>query len=82
MEYAWYSKVNVAAAGFSVTSRYALVVRGFFLLLAQVDPVVHFANSASVLLEATLEIGILYFVAPPQSSCTPLPQYKSKGSVL
>ena len=31
-----------------------------FLLLDQVDPVVHFANSASVLHEATLEIGILY----------------------
>ena len=29
MRYAWDSLVNVAAAGFSVTSRYALVVRGF-----------------------------------------------------
>ena len=35
MRYAWYSMVNVAAGGFSVTSRYALVVRGFscFLLM-------------------------------------------------
>ena len=36
-----------------------------FLLLVQVDPVVHFANSASEKLEATVEIGILYGVAPP-----------------
>ena len=31
-----------------------------FLLLDQVDPVAHFANSASVKLEATVEIGILW----------------------
>ena len=39
--------VNVAAANFPVTSRYAGVVR-IFLLLDHVDPVVHFANLASV----------------------------------
>ena len=36
-----------------------------FLLLDQVDPVVHFANSASVLHEATLETDLLCGVAPP-----------------
>ena len=48
MKYAWDSTVNVAAAGFSVTSRYALVVQWIFLLLHQSDPVLHFVNSASV----------------------------------
>ena len=47
MKYAWDPTVNIAAAGFRVTSRYALVVR-IFLLLVQVDAVVHFANSAPV----------------------------------
>ena len=35
-----------------------------FLLLDQVDPVVHFANSASEKFEATLEIGILCGIVP------------------
>ena len=34
-----------------------------FLLLDQVDPVVHFANSASVQLEETVEVGMLYGTA-------------------
>ena len=49
-----------------------------FLLLDQVDPVVHFANSASDKLEATVEIGKLHGKAPSSSSCIPLPQYKSQ----
>ena len=49
-----------------------------FLLLEQVDPVVHFANSASVQLKATVEIGTLCGIAHLQSSCTPLSQYKSQ----
>ena len=36
-----------------------------FLLLDQVDPVVHFANSASIELEATSEIGTLCGIVPP-----------------
>ena len=36
-----------------------------FLLLDQVDPVVHFANSASEKSEAPLEIGIPFGKAPP-----------------
>ena len=35
-----------------------------FLHLDQVDPVVHFASSASVQHEATMEIGTLYGMAP------------------
>ena len=38
-----------------------------FLLLDPVDLVVHFANSASEKLEATVETGILYGIAPPWS---------------
>ena len=49
-----------------------------FLLLDQVDLVVHFANSASEKLEATVEIGIFRGVAPPWSSCIPHSQYKSQ----
>ena len=48
MRYAWYSIVNVAAAGFSVTSRCALVVRGFSCFLLMLILFVHFASSASV----------------------------------
>ena len=36
-----------------------------FLHLDQVDPVVHFANSASIQIEATVEVGMLYGIAPP-----------------
>ena len=36
-----------------------------FLHLDQVNPVVHFANSASVQFVATLEIGILCGIVPP-----------------
>ena len=79
MRYAWYPVVDVAAAGIIVTSRCALVVWGFFLLLGQVDPVVHFANLASVQFEASLEIGIPCGTAPPLYSCIPLSQYKSKA---
>ena len=49
MRYAWYSKVNVAATRFS--RNFCPMRFGglrMFLLLDQVDPVVHFANSASV----------------------------------
>ena len=47
-----------------------------FLLLTHVDPVVHFANSGSEKLEATLEIGKLYGIAPPEFSYIPLSQCK------
>ena len=50
-----------------------------FLHLDQVDPVVHYANSASVQFEATLGIGILCGIAPPWSSCIPFSQYKSQA---
>ena len=52
---------------------------GIFLLLDQVDPVVHFANSAPVLHEATLVTYILCGKAPPLTSCIPLSQYKSQA---
>ena len=42
------------------------------LLLDQVDPVVHFPNSASVYYEATLQTDILCGITPPESSCIPL----------
>ena len=42
------------------------------MLLDQVDPVVHFGNSASEKHEATLETDILCGIAPPWSSCIPL----------
>ena len=63
--YAWYLKVDVAAAGFSVTSRYALVVWGFCCFLLRVVRVVRFANSASEKHEATLDTDILCGKAPP-----------------
>ena len=49
MRYVWYSKVNVAAAKF-LRNFCPMRFGGLrmFLLLDQVDPVVHFANSASV----------------------------------
>ena len=65
MKHAWYLKVDIAAAGFPVTSRYAFGGRKMFLHLDQVDPVVHFANSASVKHEATFETDILCGIAPP-----------------
>ena len=40
-----------------------------FLLLDQVDPAVHFANSVSVSFEATLETDLFLGKTPLQSSC-------------
>ena len=48
------------------------------LRLVLVDPVVHFAISLSVQLEATLGIGIHCGITPPSSSCIPLSLYKSQ----
>ena len=48
MECAWYSIVNVAAAGFPTNFPIRFGGQRIFLLLAHVDPVVHFASSASV----------------------------------
>ena len=65
MRYAWYSKVDVAAAGFSVTSRYALVVRGFSCFLIRLI----LLSTSRIWLrnkhEATLETDILCGIAPP-----------------
>ena len=47
-----------------------------FLLLNQVDLVVHFTNSTSEILEATVEIRILYGEAPLESSCMSSSQYR------
>ena len=49
-----------------------------FLHLDQVDPVVHFSNSASVKHEATLQTDIFCGVTPPSSSCIPLFQNKAQ----
>ena len=46
MEYAWDSTVNVAAAGFLRNFPIRFGGQRIFLLLHQVDPAVHFANSA------------------------------------
>ena len=54
MRYAWYSIVDVAAAGFPRNFSMRFGGHKMFLHLDQVDPVVHFANSASVHFEGNL----------------------------
>ena len=54
--------------GFLRNDPIRFVGQRIFLLLDQAHPVVHSASSASVKLEATLEIGKLFGIAPPQSS--------------
>ena len=65
MRYAWYSVVDVAAAGFPRNFPMRFGGLRIFLLIDQGDPVVHFANSASEKLEATLETEKLCGKAPP-----------------
>ena len=48
-----------------------------FLLLGEVDPAVHFANSVSIQLEGTLETDILCWKIHLQTSCILLSSRKS-----
>ena len=78
LRYATYSVVDVAS-GFPAAAECALVGGlEIFLLLDQVDPAVHFANSVSVQLEGTLETDLLCYMIHLQTSCILLSEYKSQ----